>query len=153
MLTFDKKIWDQTFAEEYQGLVNLDTWELISETDYNLFQKTLGPTLPSIALSNIKKDSDGNPERDKYRICVLGNLDPHNWTTTDCFATFLSAVDLRFLINLAVKNKCIPKSGDVSQAFCQAYPPENEKYVCKAPAGDTLTPPNMYLLLKKRYTD
>ena len=85
----------------------------------------------------------------KYHICVLSNLDPHNWGKSDCFDPVLSAVELRFLINLAVKHKCVPKTGDVSQAFCQAYLPENEKHILTPPAGDILTPPNTYLLLKK----
>ena len=131
LLPSDKRIWDKSYEEEYQGLVKLDTWELISESDYNLLRKTLGPTLPTIAISTIKKDSAGNTERAKYRICVLGNLDPHNWTKTECFPPVLSAVELRFLVNLAVKKKCIPKSGDASQAFCEAYLPESEKiYLC-----------------------
>ena len=101
----------------------------------------LGPTLPTMAISTIKRDENGIPTRAKYRICVLGNLDPHPWNKTECFAPVLSAMELRFLVNLATKHKCIPKTGDVSQAFCQAYLPPEEKYLCTPPAGDTLTPP------------
>ena len=43
------------------------------------------------------------------------------------FPQVLSAVELGLLINLSVNHKCIPKTGDVSQAFCQAYLPKNEK--------------------------
>ena len=117
----------------------LDTWELITEEEYKLLRKSLGPTLPTISISTIKREKDGNPDRAKYRICVLGNLDPHNWEKSDCFAPVLSAVELRFLINLAVKHKCIPKTGDVSQAFCQTYLTENGKYVMTQPAGEKIT--------------
>ena len=57
--------------------------------------------------------------------------------------------DLRYLVTLVVKRKCLPKMGDVSQAFCQAYLPSTENYVLRPPAGDTLTTKGMYLKLKK----
>ena len=87
--------------------------------------------------------------RAKYRIVALGNLDPHNWTKQDCFAPVLSHQELRLLLSIAVKNKCIPKTGDVSQAFCQSFLPKDEIYICKPPAGCPLTGENKYWRLKK----
>ena len=80
---------------------------------------------------------------------MIGNLDPHPWNKTKCFAPILSAMDLCFLINLSTKNKCVPKTCHVSQDFCPAYLLPEEKYVCTPPVGDTFTPPKSYLLLKK----
>ena len=37
-------------------------------------------------MSKIKYDQHGNPDWAKYRIVVLGNLDPTNWSAADCFA-------------------------------------------------------------------
>ncbi len=88
-----------------------------------------------MAISTIKKDGDGNPVRAKYRIVALGNLDPHNWSKSDCFAPVLSQAELRLLISLATNVNRKMKSCDVSQAFCQSYLPENEKYVCRPPHG------------------
>ena len=123
LLQSNRKILDRSCKEEYTVLQKLDTWEIISEDKYKLLCKSVGPTISTIAIITTKRDKDGNPEGAKYRIYVLENLDLHNQEKSDCFAPALLAVELHFLINLAVKHKCIPKTGDVSQAFCQAYLP------------------------------
>ena len=105
--------------------------------------------LPTMAITTIKKDGDGNPNRAKYRIVALGNLDPHSWTKQDCFAPVLSQLELRLLVSLAARKKCIPKSGDITQAFCQSYLPEEEYYICIPPPGCFMTPPNTYWKLRK----
>ena len=145
----DKATWDEAYRQEYQGLVDIDTWEIISEEKYNNMKHILGNLLPTMAISTIKYDDNGNPVRAKYRIVALGNLDPHNWSKTDCFAPVLSQMELRFLTALAARKKCIPKSGDITQAFCQSYLPQGENYVLRPPPGCKITPPKSYLLLKK----
>ena len=75
---------------------------------------------------------------------MLGNLDSHNWSKSDCFAPVLSQPELRLLVDIAVGHKRIPKSADVSQAFCQSVLPENEKYVLRPPPGCPKTPANSY---------
>ena len=145
----DKQIWDQSYFEEYDGLRNVDTWEVITEKEYKDIKHLVKRTLPTMAIAVIKKDGEGRPVRAKYRIVALGNLDPHSWSKQDCFAPVLSQQELRLLLALAVRNRCVPKSGDVSQAFCQSHLPENEIYVCKPPAGCPITPPNSYWKLKK----
>ena len=102
-----------------------------------------------MALATIKMDGEGKPVRAKYRIVVLGNLDPHPWNKKDCFAPVLSQMEMRLLLAIAVKLNVIPKSGDVSQAFVQSFLPYNEVYVCRPPAGCPLTPKNMYWQLLK----
>ena len=146
----DKKIWDQSYLEEYMGLHKTSqTWEYISEEEYNAIRPLVGKALPTMAISKIKLDENGLPSRAKYRIVVLGNLDPHDWNNNDCFAPVLSSLELRLLIAISVQLKVIPKSGDVSQAFVQSVLPDNEKYVLRPPNGCPLTPPKTYLLLKK----
>ena len=149
----DKRTWDESYKEEYDGLKNLDTWEVITEDQYNTLKKTSkAKLLPTMAISVIKYDGDGQPIRAKYRIVVLGNLDPHGWEKHDCFAPVLNQFELRLLLHLAVQHGCIPKQGDVSQAFCQAILPENETYVCRPPPGCPITPKNAYWrLLKSLY--
>ena len=61
----------------------------------------------------------------------------------------MSQLELRLLLSIAVKKKCIPKSGDIIQAFCQSFLPENEHYICIPPPGCFLTPPNTYWKLRK----
>ncbi len=145
----DKATWDESYRQEYQGLVDIDTWEVIPEAEYLESKHLFGSLLPTMAIAVIKPDGDGNPERAKYRIVALGNLDPHNWTKDDCFAPVLSQLELRFLAALAAQNKCIPKSGDITQAFCQSYLPPGEDYICRPPAGCPLTPKGTYWRLKK----
>ena len=102
-----------------------------------------------MVVSKIKYDQHGTPDRAKYRIVVLGNLDPTNWSAADCFAPVLSALENRLLTCIATQLKVIPKSGDFIQAFCQSHLPETERYVCKPPPGCPITPPKTYLLLRK----
>ena len=102
-----------------------------------------------MAISRVKTDENGNPDRAKYQIVVLGNLDPHDWSNRDCFGPVLSSFELQLLIAIAVQNRIIPKSGNISQAFVQSVLPESEKYVIKPPKGCPLTPSKTYLLLKK----
>ena len=86
----DRKTWDDAYNEEYDGLEKLETWEVITEADYLRMQHQTGTALPTMALSTIKKDENGQPKRCKYQIVVLGNLDNHDWSKTDCFAPVLS---------------------------------------------------------------
>jgi hypothetical protein len=145
----DKKTWDAAYKHEYDGLTDIDTWEVITEDEYKTMRHILGNLLPAMAISTIKHDGKGNPVCTKYRIVALGNLDPHDWSKNDCFTPVLSQMELRLLTALAVKNKCIPKTGDVTQAFCQSYLPPGEEYVCRPPPGCLLTPPHTYWKLKK----
>jgi hypothetical protein len=145
----DKITWDAAYMSEYNGLVDIDTWETISESQFQSMKHLYKGIMPTMAISTIKYDGNGNPTRAKYRIVALGNLDPHSWTKQDCFAPVLSQLELRFLTALAARNKCIPKTGDVTQAFCQSCLPDDEHYICRPPPGCPITPPNTYWRLKK----
>ena len=146
----DKDIWDRSYMEEYFGLHNTThTWDYITEEEYQNMAHILGKPLPTMAISKIKRDENGKPDRAKYRIVALGNLDPHDWSKSDCFAPVMSSLDLRLLFSICTQMKRIPKGGDFIQAFCQSFLPENEKYVCTPPAGCPITPPKTYLLLLK----
>jgi len=116
----DKEIWNAAYSEEYYGLKNLPAWRTISDKEYQLQKSTLGPLLPTMAISTIKYDELGKPKRAKYRIVALGNLDPHSWTKADCYAPVMSLMELRLITALAVKHNKVLKSGDFKQAFCQA---------------------------------
>ena len=126
-----------------------ETWEYITENEYKALRPIVGNALPTMAISKVKTDEDGKPERAKYCIVVLGNLDPHNWSNSDCFAPVISPLELRLLVAIATQMKVVPKTGDVSQAFVQSFLPDNKKYVIKPPHGCPLTPEKTYLLLKR----
>jgi hypothetical protein len=70
----DQIIWNEAYKEEYDGLINIPTWEVLSESQFKLLSKGAKP-LPSMAISTIKYDENNRPNRAKYRIVVLGNLD------------------------------------------------------------------------------
>jgi hypothetical protein len=146
----DKQIWDESYREEYFGLHDAtQTWQYITEEEYQNLKTVLGRPLPTMAISKIKRDPQGNPIRAKYHIVVLGNMDPHQWSKADCFAPVLSALELRLLIAIAPHLRVIPKQCDAVQAFCQTTLPPDEQYVCLPPKGCPFTPPKTYLLLKK----
>jgi len=49
----DKKIWDEAYAEEYDGLASLPTWEVITEEQFKLLSKGR-KALPTMAIATIK---------------------------------------------------------------------------------------------------
>ena len=145
----DKATWDEAYRQEFQGLVDIDTWETIDEDEYQQTKHLYKGTMPTMAIAVIKYDENGKPIRAKYRIVALGNLDPNTWSKNDCFAPVLSQFELRLLVAIATQKKCIPKTGDVAQAFCQSTLPPGENYICRPPAGCPLTENNLYWKLKK----
>jgi len=145
----DKDIWDSAYAEEYFGLKNLPAWTTITESEYKTMQHKYKTLLPTMAISTIKFDEHNQPKRAKHRIVVLGNLDPHTWSKSDCYAPVMSLFELRLMTALSIRHKCILKNGDFKQAFVQAMLPKDENYVLKPPHGCPLTPPNTYWLLQR----
>ena len=145
----DREIWQAPYKEEYDGLKDLPAWIEISETDYKNMKSTYKNILPTMAISTIKYDEHGQPKRAKYRIVALGNLDPHEWSKSDCYAPVLNLLEVRLLTALAVKMRRQLKSGDVKQAFMQATLPDSEAYVLRPPPGCPFTPPGKYWLLKR----
>ena len=111
---------------KYYGLYDLPAWTSITESEYQRIHHIVGPALPTMALSTVKYDEHGKPVRAKWRIVALDNLDPHSWTTNECFAPVLSMVELRFLVSLAVHHRRPLRSVDIKQAFCQATLPPDE---------------------------
>ena len=108
------------YEEEYYGLERLGTWETIIEDKYNLLCNEIGHALPTMAISTIKYNGYGNPVLCKLQIVALGNLDPTNWSKSDCFAPVFSTLEYQFLMSLVAQFGCIPKTGNDSQAFYQS---------------------------------
>ena len=146
----DKIIWDKSYLEEYLSLhETTQTWEYITEEEYQVLRPVIGNALSSMAISKIKIYEKGNPDRAKYCIIVLGNLDPHDWSNSDCYAPVMSPLELRLLVPIATQMRRIAKTGDISQAFCQSVLSDDERYVIRPPHGCPITPSKTYLLLKK----
>lgn len=61
----DKAIWDKSYRQEYQGLVDIGTWDTITEEEYQLLKPTCKGLLPTMAIALIKYDGNGKPVRAK----------------------------------------------------------------------------------------
>ncbi len=106
-----------------------------------------------MALATIKYDEHNCPKRAKYRLVVLGNLDPHHWTRESTAAPVMSQMELRLLTALAVHNKRVLKNCDIKQAFVQSVLPPDEVYYLKPPSGCLRSPPGTYWhLLRSLYS-
>ena len=81
------------YEEEYYGPHNnTKTWTYISEEEYQKTNSAVGNYTPTISLVTIKTNANGKPQRAKYRICVLGNIDPTNWSRNKVFDPFFSQI-------------------------------------------------------------
>ena len=146
----DKLLWDASCKEEYEGLQKLGTWKAVTDEEYDQLKTVIkAKFLPTMAISTIKYNREGKPTWCKYRTVALGNLDPHNWSKQDCFDPVLSQLEHHTLLLLAVHNCCIPKTGNISQAFCQGVLPEDKECYIKPPPGWPLKKKWGYLKLLK----
>jgi hypothetical protein len=108
----DKAICNAAYAEEYDGLESLPTWEVISEDHYKQLSKGKRAH-PTMAIATIKYDENNCPKRAKYRLVVLVNLDYHTWSKESTAAPVLSQLELRLLTSLAVYHCRVLKNCDV----------------------------------------
>jgi len=147
----DKAIWDSAYDEEYDGLVSLPTWEIVSEAEFRQLSKGK-KALPTMAIATIKYDNFNKPKRAKYRLVVLGNFDQNTWSKADTAAPVLSQLELRLLTSLAVYHKRVLKNCDVKQAFIQSTLPPDENYFLRPPPGCPRSKPGQYWrLLRSLY--
>ncbi len=147
----DKAIWDAAYNEEYDGLAELPTWEVITESQYKQLCKGK-KALPTMAIATIKYDANNRPKRAKYRLVVLGNHDYHTWSKEEIAAPVMSQMELRLLTSLAVFHKRVLKNCDVKQAFIQSSLPPDEEYFLRPPPGCIRSKPGEYWrLLRSLY--
>jgi hypothetical protein len=145
----DRHIWMESYKEEYDGLSNNETFDLISEEEYKHLCETRGvKAIPSMCIFTIKK-TNGIPTRVKSRIVVLGNHDHRQWSKADCFSPVVSIPMIRLFSALAVHNKRTLKQGDCKFAFIQATLPEDELTIIKPPIGCPFSGPRTYWKLRK----
>jgi len=139
----DKQIWDDAYNEEFDGLSDLPTWEVLSESQFKQLSNGV-KALPSMAIATIKYDALNKPKRAKYRIVVLGNHDYHTWSKEATAAPVMSQMELRLLTALAISHKRVLKNCDIKQAFVQSSLPKNENYFVKPPIGCPKSTPGTY---------
>lgn len=63
----DQAIWYAFYDEEYDGLVNILTWDIITEEQYQKL-KSHCKAIPSMAIAIIKYDEHNHPKHAKYHI-------------------------------------------------------------------------------------
>jgi hypothetical protein len=119
LIDTDRKIWNDAYDEEYNGLTLLPTWEVITEDQFCQLSKGMKP-LPTTGIATIKYDENNRPKRAKYHIVVLGNHDPHHWSKESTMAPVMSQLELRILTSLAIFNRRVLKNCDIKQAFVQS---------------------------------
>jgi hypothetical protein len=130
----DISIWDAAYDEEYDGLVYLTTWDVVSEEQFKQLNQGKR-VLPAMAIATINYDENNKPKGAKYHLVVLGNLDYHTWSKEDTAAPVLSQLELRLLTSLAVHHHRVLKNCDVKQAFIQSSLPPDETYFLHPPPG------------------
>ena len=142
------RFWYIAFEEELYGIHNkTKTWTYISKEEYKNLKPAVGKALPTISLATINTNANSKPQRDKYRVYVIGKMDPKKWSCNKVFAPVPSNLKLRLLITIAVQKISELNKGDFKQAFCQAYLTDGGTYVLHPPKHCPITPsaPNMYL--------
>ena len=83
----------------------------------------------------IKPDMDGNPNRSKSRIVVLGNLERRMLSQEDKYAPVLSSTAPRLLVSMAVDDGRHLKQADCKNVFCNGISPDDEICIVKLPIG------------------
>ena len=91
----------------------------------------------------------GNPDREKSRICVMGNFETRQWTPGEHFAPVIPVPIVQLLTSLAIRCGTTLKQGDCKNAFAQEDLPDDESYVLSPSPGCPFSPPGTYWRLKK----
>jgi hypothetical protein len=97
----DKIVWDAAYNEEYDGLVSLPIWEVVSEKEYKQLSKGKR-ALTTMAIATFKYNEHNRPKQAKYRLVVLGNLYCHTCFKEATAAPVPSQLELQLLTSLAI---------------------------------------------------
>ncbi len=66
----DQEIWNDAYAEEYDGLASIPTWEIITEEQFKLLNKGR-KVLPTMAIATIKYDANNRPSEQNTELLFL----------------------------------------------------------------------------------
>ena len=132
----DRRIWRDSYDEEYDGLKGLNVFDEITTEEYNQYLKIHGDdakAIPTMNLFTVKPDMDGNPNRAKSRIVALGNLEQRLWNREDRYAPVLSGPAVRLLLSMAIEKGRRLRQGDCKNAFCNGILPDDEVCIVRPP--------------------
>ena len=143
----DSHIWRSAYNKEYDGLDDMNVFDLISEDEYQKLVTKHGNdarAISSMNLFTVKKDKKENLVGGKSQIVVLGNLERRIWSQEDKYAPVLSSISTRLLVSMACQDGPTLESGDCKNAFCNGILPDNEICIVKPPKGYPRTPEGCY---------
>ena len=133
----DRKIWIESYAEEKTSLLDIDTFKVILLEEYRHLQKDGAPqAIPSICVLVIKTDENGQPDRAKSHIVVLGNLENRTWGKHKRAAPVMKYSSLRLMVSAAIERRRKLKQADYKNAFCNPTLPDDEVTIIRPPLGD-----------------
>ena len=144
----DSNIWHLPYQEEYKGIYDCAVYDVISQQEYNSYQRQGVTAIPTMCILTIK-NKDSHPDRAKSRIVVLGNQDKKYYKKTDKYAPVLTQNQLRLLTALVISKQCSLRQGGVKNAFCNGILPPDETVICIPPKDCPFSTPNTYWKLKK----
>ena len=84
----DRQVWIDSYAEEYGGLRDQETFTVISRAEYESKYSDV-TILPSMVVQTIKHDIVGTPIRAKTWVITLGNYETTPWKKSECHAPVL----------------------------------------------------------------
>jgi hypothetical protein len=126
----DAATWLASYEEEYNGLVSHDTFDVLSEHEYQaLHERTGCSAIPSMNIFTIKTDLEGWPKQVKSRIVVLGNKDPVDWSKADCYTPVVSQPIVHLMTALAIQTQTTLKQAECKNTFCNSVLPNDEPTV------------------------
>ena len=144
----DRLIWLAAYLEEIQGLLQMNTFRVITESEYQCLLKKHGiHAIPTMAVLTVKFDGHGDPVRAKARIVVLDNLDKTEYTKGDCYAPVASHYAVRLITALAIIHNRLLQRGDCKNAFVQSK--LTDLVIVHPPPDCPYSHPNTYWLLEK----
>ena len=84
----------------------------------------------------VKTDKNGDPDRSKSRITILGNHENKLWAKSQHYAPVLQYSSLYLFVFKAVGNRRVLQQGDCKNTFYNATLPDNERLAVRPPVGD-----------------
>ncbi|WVZ90303.1 LOW QUALITY PROTEIN: hypothetical protein U9M48_036613, partial [Paspalum notatum var. saurae] len=136
--------WHAAMAEEYQALIDNNTWRLVPRTPG-------ANVVMSKWIFKHKFHSDGTLARHKARWVVRGFSQQHGIDYDETFSPVVKPATIRVVLSIAVSRDWPIHQLDVKNAFLHGY--LEETVYCQEPPGfvDPATPNHVCLLQKSLY--
>jgi histone deacetylase 1/2 len=106
--------WSQAMKDEYQALINNNTWTLIPLPPH---RKAIGCKW----IFRVKENPDGTINKYKARLVAKGFLQTPGFDFTETFSPVIKPVTIRIILTLAVTYKWSVQQIDINNAFLNGY--------------------------------